>query len=160
MSQRRWIAIGSMAAAILLVTSLTPVRAQAPELYTVADLTLRLAETLQLVEWDERPSAEEARTALLESGIEIAGDLERPLRERDAAAILGQTGMNLTTSNPDRELDGESVDRIFGLMFETDAQMARMVTSDSEKLRDKIIRFCRAHPGHRLCRILASHFQP
>ncbi len=159
MSQRRWVAIGS-AAGILLATSLTPVRAEAVERYTVADLTLRLAETLHLVEWDERPTAEEARAALLESGIEIAGDLERPLLEEDAAAILGQTGMNLTTSNPDRELDGESVDRIFGLMFPTDAEMARMVTSGSESLRDRIIRFCRAHPGHRACRILASRFLP
>ena len=142
-----------------IVLSLTPAFAAETGTVTVGDLTLRLAEALGVV-WDDDPAPEVARAALEDLGIDVPGELGHPLREQDAVAILGQAGLSLTTSNPERRLGAEEVDRIFGLMFVSSPGMATTVESGSDHLKKKIRRFCHHHPGHRVCRIIASHFRP
>jgi hypothetical protein len=85
-------------------------------LLTVGDLAVRLAGEMALK--PSGPDAEAARQALAGAGVQVGGDLQRTLREKDVADILNQLGLHLTTSKPDRPVDGTKVDRLFDLVFQ------------------------------------------
>jgi len=90
--------------------------------YTVGDLAVRLAHDLRLETQGEGPEA--ASAALVSAGVTIAGDLGRPLREKELTEILNQLGLHLTTSKPDRAVDEVRVNRLLELMLPPEGESA------------------------------------
>jgi hypothetical protein len=104
-----------IAALIGLALGIASPAAAGDGVYTVGDLAVRLAYDLRLETQGE--GADIASAALVSKGVTIAGDLGRPLREKELTEILNQLGLRLTTSRPDRPVEAAKVDRLLGMLL-------------------------------------------
>ena len=131
MSQKRWIAL---AASLLCLAGLgaapPPGDQEADPSFTVGDFAVRLAQRLGA---EEVSSAEEAREALREAGVEVEGTLLRPVQEEDLTEILNQLGYHLTTSQPGRTVDADRADRLLDLFVGIEGRGGEPGVSTSDR---------------------------
>ena len=85
--------------------------------YTVGDFAVNLA---KMVTHRADFTPEAAAAYLEELGVELEGDLSSPVSEAEFVEALNQLGLNLTTSNPQREVAEPHADQVFQLFDRSD----------------------------------------
>jgi len=122
--------------------------------YTVGDLVVRLVR--EIGETDQ--GSEAGRGYLAAAGIEVRGDLDRPLDEAETVAVFNQLGANVTTSNPAATVDAATIDRLLSITLADGLPRVQAEGCHSAGCDPGagIKQFCKNHPN--LCKAIASHF--
>jgi hypothetical protein len=113
MTRMRGWALGSML--LILVASLA---GAADADYTVGDFAVNLA---KMVTHKADFTPEEAADYLEELGVELSGDLTATVSEAEFVEALNQVGLNLTTTDPAREVSEPHAGQVFQLFDRSDS---------------------------------------
>lgn len=113
MDRRRVLFVGILACALSLTTLLAAAPVPSDGL-SVGDFAVMVASKVQ--NGDTTALTQEAASNLLKKhGVKIAGDLNSPLTEKEAANVFGQLGIVLQTDHPESILSRERAASLVGI---------------------------------------------